>query len=67
MKIEFIEKYAGVNGSDEEEEMSVVGGDEVTTYSDEKFIDNRESVQDQNPSDYRLMNVSRDLQDVLED
>ena len=67
MKIEFIEKYARVNGSDDDEEMSVVGGDEVTSYSDEKFIDNRESVQDQNPSNYRLMNVSRDLQDALAD
>lgn len=47
--------------------MLVAGADEVTTYSDEELIDNRESVQDQNPSDYRLMNVTIDLQDALAD
>ena len=46
---------------------SVAGGDEVTTYSVEEFIDDRESVQDQDPSDYRLMNVTKDLQDALAD
>ena len=65
--MEFIEKYPKVDGSDDEEEMSVAGGDEVTTYSDEEFIDDRESVQDQDPSDYRLINVNRDLQDPLVD
>ena len=30
--------------------MSVVGGDEVTTYSDVEFIDDRENVQYQDPS-----------------
>ena len=30
--------------------MSVAGGDEVTTYSDEEFIDDRENVQYQDPS-----------------
>ena len=52
MKIEFIEKYARVDGSDDKEEMSVAGGDEVTTYSDEEFRDDRESVQYQDPSNY---------------
>lgn len=51
--MEFIEKYAGDDGSDDKEEISVVGGDEVTTYSDGEFIHDRESVQDQDPSDYR--------------
>ena len=45
--------------------MSVVGGDEVTTYSDEEFIDDRENVQYQDPSHYCLMNLTRDLQDAL--
>ena len=45
--------------------MSVVGSDEVTTYSDEEFIDDRESVQDQHLFNYRLINVTRDLQDAL--
>ena len=56
--MKFIEKYAKVNGSDEKE-MSVSGGDEVINYSDEEFIDDKESVQGQDPSDYRLMNVTR--------
>ena len=51
----------------DEEEMSVSGGDEVITYSDEGFIDDRESVQGQDLSDYWLMNVARDLQDTLAD
>ena len=67
MKIEFIEKYARVDGSDDKEEMSVAGGDEVTTYSDEEFRDDRESVQYQDPSNYWLMNVTRDLQNALAD
>ena len=47
--------------------MSVAGGNEVITYSDEEFIDDRESVQAQDPSHYWLMNVTRDLQDTLAD
>ena len=65
--MEFIEKYARVDGSDDKEEMSVAGGDEVTTYSDEEFRDDRESVQCQDPSNYWLMNVTRDLQNALAD
>ena len=65
--MEFIEKYARVDGSDDEEEMPVADGDEVKTYSDEEFIDDREGVKDQDPSDYRLMNFTRDLQDALAD
>ena len=63
----FIKKYARVDGSDDEQEISVLGADEVTTYPDKEFIDDRESVQDQDPSDYRLMNATRDLQDALVD
>ena len=64
--MEFIEKYAKVDGLDEKE-MSVSGGHEVITYTDEEFIDDRESVQGQDISDFRLMNVTRDLQDTLAD
>ena len=60
--MEFIEKYASFDGSDDEKEMS-----EVTTYSDDEFIDDRESIQGQDPSDYQLKNVTRDLQDTLTD
>lgn len=51
--MEFIEQYAADDGSDDKVEISIVGGDEVTTYSDGEFIYDRESVQDQDPSDYR--------------
>lgn len=47
--------------------MSVLGGDEETTYSNEEIIDDETSVQDQDPSDYRLIDVARDLQDALQD
>lgn len=55
--MEFIEKYARFDGSDDEQEISVSSGNEVTTYSDDEFIDDRESIQGQDPSDYRLKNV----------
>ena len=45
--MEFIEQYAADDGSDDKVEISIVGGDEVTTYSDGEFIHDRESVQDQ--------------------
>ena len=50
--MEFIEKYARFDGSDDEQEISVSSGNEVTTYSDDEFIDDRESIQGQDPSDY---------------
>ena len=63
--MEFIQKYAKIDGDDSDDQMSDAGGDEVN-YSDVEFIDNDEqNVQDQNPSDYRLMNVTRDLQEAL--
>ena len=58
---------ARVDESDDDKEMSVAGGDEVTTYSDEEFINDRESLQDQDISDYQLMNVTKNLQDALAD
>ena len=65
--MEFIEKYASFDGSDAEKEMSISSCNEVTTYSDDEFIDDRESIQGQDPSDYQLKNVTRDLQDTLTD
>ena len=65
--MEFIEKYASFDGSDDEKEMSISSCNEVTTYSDDEFIDDRESIQGQDPSDYQLKNVTRDLQDTLTD
>ena len=66
--IEYIEKYARVDRS-ENEENSVAGGDEVTTYSDAEFIDEDEEINDQEQSstNYHLMNVTRNLQEALFD
>ena len=66
--IEYIEKNARVDRS-ENEENSVAGGDEVTTYSDAEFIDEDEeiNVQEQSSTNYHLMNVTRDLQEALFD
>ena len=46
--------------------MSVAGGDEVNC-SDEEFIDDKTNVRDQTPSDYRLINMMRDLQEAMQD
>ena len=42
------------------------GGDEVHQL-DLDFIDDKTNFQDQEPADYRLMNVTRDLWDVIAD
>ena len=67
--MEFIEKYARVDGSDNDgadDAMSGAGGDQVTC-SDEEFIDDETNVRDQAPSDYRVMNMKRDLQEAMQD
>ena len=40
--------------------------DEVTK-SDQEFIDDTNNFQDQEPSNYRLLNVTRDLQETIHD
>ena len=63
--MEFIEKYARVDGSEDEMEYNdVLGGDEVNQL-DLHFIDDETNFQDQEPTDYCLMNVTRDLQDAI--
>ena len=42
------------------------GGDEVNQL-DLDFIDDETNFQDQEPTDYRLMNVTRHLQDAIAD
>lgn len=42
------------------------GGDEVN-YPDIEFVDDETNVHDQNQSGYRLMNVTRDLQEAWQD
>ena len=66
--MEFIQKYAKIDRDDDwDDQMSHVGGDEVN-YSDVEFIDDDEqNIQGQNLSDYRLMNVTKDLQEALHD
>ena len=59
--MEFIEKYARVKGSEDKmEHDDDAGGDEVNQL-DLGFIDDEIDFQDQDPSDYHLMNVTRDL------
>ena len=62
--MEFAEKLARVDESDGEDIAENNDG-KVRRQSDGEFIDDETSFQDQNPSDYRLKNVTRDLQDVL--
>ena len=66
--MEFIEKYARVEGSDEDDndEMLVAGGDEVSL-SDEVFIDDKTNFEDQAPQNYCLTNFTRDLQEAVQD
>ena len=59
----FIKKYTRVDGSEGEDD-SVAGDDEVATYSDN---DEETNVQRQSSTNYRLMNVTRDLQEALLD
>ena len=63
--MEFIEKYAKLDGSDDEDE-EMAKDDEVRHQSDDDFIDN-DDFQDQNPSDYRIKNITRDLQEAMQD
>ena len=64
--MEFIEKYARVEGKDENEEM-VAEADQVRHLSDGEFIDKKNSFQDQQPSDCRLVNVTRDMTKACND
>ena len=62
--MEFIEKYAKVDESDD----NIEDDDEVRRQSDDDFIDDDEtSFQDQNLSKYTLQNVTQDLQEVMQD
>ena len=65
--MEFIEKYARVEGSEDEmEQEDDPGGDEVNQL-DLNFIHDKTNFQNQEPTYYRLLNVTRDLQDVIAD
>ena len=60
--MEFIQKYARVDDEDSDIDFN----DEVTQ-SDQEFIDDTNNFQDQEPSNYRLLNVTRDLQEAIND
>lgn len=64
--MEFLEKFAKVAGSEDEDDQMSAGGDEVN-YSDIEFIDDETNYQEQNPTDYRLMSVTGDLPEALLD
>ena len=60
--MEFIQKYARVDDEDSDIDFN----DEVSQ-SDQEFIDDRNNFQDQEPSNYRLLNVTCDLQEAIND
>ena len=64
--MQFIEKYGRTYGEEEDEEM-LAEENEVRNFSDEEFIDDEESFQNQCPSDYRLVTVTRDMTEACND
>ena len=65
--MEFIEKYARVERSEDEMEYDDEAGGHEVTQLNLDFIDDETNFQDQEPTDYCLMNVTRDLQDAISD
>ena len=67
--MEFIQKYARVD----DEDSNVDFNDEINsqvdevTQSDQEFIDVTNNFQDQEPLNYKLLNVTRDLQEAIND
>ena len=62
-----IEKYSRIKESDDEVDDAMSAcGDEVNDF-DMEFIDDETNVQGQGPSEYGLMNVTRDLQEAMQD
>ena len=55
-----------VEGEEEDEKM-VVEADQVRHLSDEEFTNDENSFQDQQPSDYRLVNVTKDMTEACND
>ena len=66
IKMEFIEKNVRVEEFDDEANDAMYAGGDEANDSDMKFIDGETNVQDQNPSDYCLMNITRDLQEAAQ-
>ena len=67
--MEFIQKYARVDDEDSNIDFSDEINSQVdeVTQSDQEFIDVTNNFQDQEPLNYKLLNVTRDLQEVIND
>ena len=65
--MEFIEKYYRIDGSDDDIEDFNEAGDDDENNSDIDFIDDKENFQNQEPIKYCLMNVTRELQETIND
>ena len=66
--MEFIQKYAGVDkDSNVDFNNEVMPHVDEVTQSDQEFIDDTSNFQNQEPSNYRLLNVTHDLQEAIND
>ena len=67
--MEFIQKYARVDDEDSNIDFSDEINSQVdeVTQSDQEFIDVTNNFQDQEPLNYKLLNVTRDLQEAIND
>ena len=66
--MEFIQKYAGVDkDSNVDFNNEVMPHVDKVTQSDQEFIDDTSNFQNQEPSNYRLLNVTHDLQEAIND
>ena len=60
--MEFIQKYAGVDkDSNVDFNIELMSHVDQVTQSDQEFIDDTSNLQNQEPSNYRLLNVTHDL------
>ena len=67
--MEFIQKYARVDDEDSDVDFNdeIMPQVDEVTQSDQEFIDDTNNFQDQEPSNYRLLNITRDLQEAIND
>ena len=67
--MEFIQKYARVDDEDSDVDFNdeVMSQVNKITQSYQELIDDTNNFQDQEPSNYRLLNITRDLQEAIND
>ena len=67
--MEFIQKYARVDDEDSNIDFNNEINSQVdeVTQSDQEFIDVTNNFQDQEPLNYKLLNITRDLQEAIND